>query len=57
MYVVVMGCGRVGSSLAAALVRLGNEVAVIDRDPSAFLRLGPDFPGHTIVGIDRKSVV
>ena len=59
MYVVVMGCGRVGSSLAAALVRLGNEVAVIDRDPSAFLRLGPDFPGHTIVGMgfDRDVLV
>ena len=59
VFVVVMGCGRVGSSLAAALVRLGNEVAVIDRDPSAFLRLGPDFPGQTIVGMgfDRDVLV
>lgn len=59
MFVVVMGCGRVGSSLAAALVRLGNDVAVIDRDPSAFLRLGPDFPGTTIVGMgfDRDVLV
>ena len=32
MYVVVMGCGRVGSSLATALSRLGHEVAVIDRE-------------------------
>ena len=32
-----MGCGRVGSSLAASLDRLGHEVAVIDKDgrPSA----------------------
>lgn len=59
MFVMVMGCGRVGSSLAAALVRLGNEVAVIDRDPSAFLRLGPNFPGRTIVGMgfDRDVLV
>ncbi|MBV9921085.1 MAG: NAD-binding protein, partial [Pseudonocardia sp.] len=32
MYVVIMGCGRVGSSLAASLDRLGHEVAVIDKD-------------------------
>ena len=59
MYVVVMGCGRVGSSLATALSRIGHEVAVIDRDPSAFLRLGPDFPGHTVVGMgfDRDVLV
>ncbi len=41
MFVVVMGCGRVGSSLAAALVRLGNDVAVIDRDPSASCAWAP----------------
>jgi trk system potassium uptake protein TrkA len=51
-----MGCGRVGSSLARALVRVGHEVAVIDRDPGAFLRLGKDFPGHRVtgVGFDRN---
>jgi trk system potassium uptake protein TrkA len=50
-----MGCGRVGSSLARALARVGHEVAVIDRDPGAFLRLGKDFPGRRVtgVGIDR----
>ncbi|WP_280506580.1 NAD-binding protein, partial [Nocardia farcinica] len=31
MFVVIMGCGRVGSSLARALVRVGHEVTVIDR--------------------------
>ncbi|WP_280233116.1 potassium channel family protein [Nocardia cyriacigeorgica] len=51
MYVVIMGCGRVGSSLARALVRIGHEVAVIDRDPSAFRRLGPDFPGERVLGV------
>ncbi|WP_067849161.1 potassium channel family protein [Nocardia lijiangensis] len=51
MYVVIMGCGRVGSSLARALVRVGHEVTVIDRDPSAFLRLGDDFPGERLVGV------
>ncbi|WP_433760620.1 potassium channel family protein [Nocardia sp. CA-135398] len=51
MYVVIMGCGRVGSSLARALVRVGHEVTVIDRDHSAFLRLGEDFPGERVVGV------
>ena len=50
MYVVVMGCGRVGSSLSASLERLGHEVAVIDKDAQAFRRLGPDFRGRQVVG-------
>ncbi len=59
MYVVVMGCGRVGASLACSLARIGNEVAVIDRDESAFLRLDPSFDGHRIVGMgfDRDVLV
>lgn len=56
MYVVIMGCGRVGSSLARALTRLGHQVTVIDRDPTAFRRLGDDFPGERVtgVGFDRE---
>lgn len=51
MHVVIMGCGRVGSSLAASLERLGHEVAVIDRDASSFRRLGPDFSGEQVAGM------
>ena len=50
MYVVIMGCGRVGSSLTAGLERLGHEVAVIDKDRQAFRRLGTDFAGRQVVG-------
>jgi trk system potassium uptake protein TrkA len=50
MYVVIMGCGRVGASLAAGLERLGHDVAVIDREPQAFRRLGADFRGRQVVG-------
>jgi trk system potassium uptake protein len=50
VYVVIMGCGRVGSSLSAGLERLGHEVAVIDRDPQAFRRLSADFAGRQVVG-------
>ena len=51
MHVVIMGCGRVGASLAAALERLGHDVAVIDRDQEAFRRLGSSFHGQQVVGM------
>jgi trk system potassium uptake protein TrkA len=49
--VVVMGCGRVGAALAEALSRLGHEVAIIDRDESAFHRLSGEFTGERITGM------
>ncbi|GGP40238.1 potassium channel family protein [Saccharothrix coeruleofusca] len=59
MHVVIMGCGRVGSSLAKALERLDHQVAVIDKDAQAFRRLGPDFHGQHVVGngFDRQVLV
>ena len=51
MHVVVMGCGRVGSTLARTLDRTGHAVAVVDQDPDAFLMLGHDFGGRTVVGV------
>ena len=51
MHVVIVGCGRVGSTLARELCALGNTVAVVDRKADAFLRLGDNFSGQTIVGI------
>jgi trk system potassium uptake protein TrkA len=50
MYVLIMGCGRVGARLANLLVSAGHEVTVIDTNPSAFDRLGSDFGGTTLVG-------
>ncbi|GAA1037467.1 TrkA family potassium uptake protein [Virgisporangium ochraceum] len=59
MHVVIMGCGRVGSTLAQSLERRGNTVAVIDVNADAFRRLGADFQGLTItgVGFDRDILV
>ena len=51
MHIVIMGCGRVGSTLAHILEDRGNTVAVIDRDPEAFRRLRPSFKGDRITGI------
>ena len=58
MHIVIMGCGRVGSSLAQELDRLGHSVAVIDQDIESFRRLGPTFAGITVtgVGFDRDTL-
>lgn len=48
---MILGCGRVGSSVAIELEKSGHSVAVIDQDASAFKRLGSDFSGLTITGI------
>ncbi len=50
MYVIIMGCGRVGARLANMLVDAGHEVLVLDVNPAAFDRLGSDFAGQTMVG-------
>ncbi|MDA3625390.1 TrkA family potassium uptake protein [Saccharopolyspora oryzae] len=59
MHVVIMGCGRVGASLAAALQRLDHTVAVVDKDPQSFHRLGKDFRGQQVTGngFDRDILV
>jgi trk system potassium uptake protein TrkA len=51
VHVVIMGCGRVGSTLARSLEDRGHTVAVIDSNPDAFRRLGPSFGGTKITGI------
>jgi len=59
VHVIVVGCGRVGSGLAANLESQGHTVAVIDRRAEAFRRLPPDFSGRTIVGVgfDRPRLL
>lgn len=51
MHIVIMGCGRVGSTLAHTLEARGHSVAVIDQNADAFRRLGPEFQGVTVTGI------
>ena len=51
MHVVIMGCGRLGSTLAHNLDARGHSVAVIDQNPDAFRRLGADFGGLTVTGV------
>ena len=59
VHVVIMGCGRVGSSLAIELEEAGHTVSVIDQAREAFRRLGPNFKGRTVtgVGFDRDTLL
>lgn len=50
MYIIIVGCGRVGSELAKLLSNENNNVVVIDRAQSSFDRLGGTFNGLTLVG-------
>ena len=51
MHVVIMGCGRVGSTLAHILEEQGHSVAIIDQDREAFRKLRSGFKGKRIVGV------
>lgn len=59
MHVVIMGCGRVGSSLAIELEKAGHSVAIIDQSRDAFRRLGSEFKGRTVLGVgfDRDTLL
>lgn len=49
-YVVIVGCGRLGSLLASRLSSLGSSVVVIDRDETAFDALSAEFSGFQVTG-------
>src|ERR1700757_2626327 len=54
--IVIVGCGRVGSQIAADIDKTGHDVTIIDRDPNQFSRaaqrglLTNDFKGNQVVG-------
>ena len=50
MKAIVIGCGRVGSSVAKALDRHGWDVVAIDEKEDALSRLGEDWRGGFLVG-------
>ncbi|MBM3251561.1 MAG: TrkA family potassium uptake protein, partial [Candidatus Omnitrophica bacterium] len=50
MYIIIVGCGRVGAELAKLLSSEGHNVVVIDKNSNSFSRLGGTFNGLTLVG-------
>ena len=51
MYIVIVGCGRLGAQLATKLSEEGHDVAVVDRNPGNFSRLSDEFNGATVTGV------
>lgn len=49
-YIIIVGCGRLGSRLANILSNKGNYVVVIDKDERTFSDLSPDFSGFRVTG-------
>ncbi len=58
MKVVILGCGRVGSTIATTMSREGHDVTIIDQNPDSFRRLAASFSGKTVVGngIDEDTL-
>jgi trk system potassium uptake protein TrkA len=59
MHIIVVGCGNVGSQLAILLSTEGHDVAIIDKNPESFKRLGSAFNGVKFVGygFDKTTLV
>ena len=59
MHLVIVGCGRVGSGLAARLSAEGHSVVVVDRRVEAFNKLPEGFTGRKVVGVgfDRDRLI
>lgn len=55
MYIIVIGCGRLGNRLATELSDFGHDVCIIDRSRSKLDVLGSGFNGQIIQGIEFDS--
>jgi trk system potassium uptake protein len=47
---LIIGCGRVGSTIALQLHKEGWDVTVVDENEDALSRLGENWPGSFVVG-------
>ncbi|MBE6901031.1 MAG: TrkA family potassium uptake protein [Ruminococcaceae bacterium] len=57
MNILIIGCGMVGSELAATLDMRGHDVSIIDRDESSFDLLPDNFSGFTTTGIPIEQEI
>lgn len=48
-YTIIVGCGRLGASLANTLSNEGDNVLIIDENKNSFRRLAPNFGGLSVV--------
>jgi len=52
MYIVIIGCGRLGSGLAMELSNDGHDVVIVDKDGKNLERLRSGFNGTRIKGVE-----
>lgn len=57
MYIVIIGCGKLGSSLARELSVEGHDVAIIDNNQKNLDMLGSGFNGERIKGVEFDNDV
>ena len=48
-YAVIMGCGRLGASVASQLCAEGWKLSILDTNPDTFDRLSADLIDHKII--------
>jgi len=48
LFIVIVGCGRLGSYLANRLSRQGHHVVVVDANPDAFDGLSAEYSGFRV---------
>ena len=51
MNILIIGCGKLGSSLADKLFHHGHDVSIISEHEKSLSRLSDDFDGLTVVGV------
>jgi len=48
--IVILGCSRVGSTIANTMSKDGHDVTILDQNPDSFRRLSNDYQGKKVVG-------
>lgn len=56
-YIIIVGCGRLGSLLANRLSQMGHSLVIIDQRERAFEKLSMDFSGFKILGDATEQAI
>lgn len=57
MYILIVGCGRLGSELALTLAKTDHDVSVVDRHSENLDILGSGFNGSRLRGVEIDTDV
>ena len=57
MYIIIIGCGKLGRTLAFELSDVGHNVSVVDSDAEKLAALGSGFNGLSVRGVEYDDGV